>query len=191
MKNFNQITADIQKDCDKISKVFIARISYLFSKYYEIAADEWYNYNKPSNPIYERTYQLKQNALLEEKLNDFELKLSFSSKNIKKKKGVEYNKASKTPAKLGSYIGFDDRDVASSVLEWEEEGSHGFDQYNYRKGGGIWAHAIQLLISQMDGIPIDTNFLQTNLPLQIRNDLIKELKKSAKKQLEEQYLHEN
>jgi hypothetical protein len=43
----------------------------------------------------------------------------------------------------------------------------------------------------MDGIPIDTNFLQTNLPLQIRNDLIKELKKSAKKQLEEQYLHES
>ena len=191
MKDFYTITDDIKKDCDKISKVFISRISYFFSKYYEIAADEWYNYNKVSNPVYERTYQLKEKALLEEKIGNFELRLSFSSKNIKRRSARLYNKESKKPAKLGSYVSFNGEDVASSVLQWEEEGIHGFSRYNYKKGGGIWSHAVQLLIARMDSIPMDTTILQTHLPTQIKNDLVKELKKSVKKQLEQQYFYEN
>lgn len=182
MKNFYDIPEDIQKDCDKITKEFNKQMASNFSTFVTSEAEIWYAKNKAFTNRYDRTYQLKNNAILHEKDGDYEYKISFSPKNIKTK---PYNVET---GKLGSYVDFYGENVASDVLRWEEEGEGSFSIYSYKKGDGIWGSAIQKMIRSIDSLPIRISNL--NIPDNIKKDLIDVMKKKLKKQLEQEYKEE-
>lgn len=182
MKNIDQLIPDIQTDADKIAKAFNSTVAKEFYNVLEEESKDWYYQNK-SKGIYKRTKQLRDKAILKEKENDYEYKISFSAKNIQRLSG-SYNTESKK-SNLSSYESMSGEDVASKVLQQEEEGSYPFNTYKYQKGEGIWGSALKYFMNKINSLKIETSKL--NLPDNIKNDLIELMKKNLKEQLEKEY----
>ena len=77
MKDIDQLIPDIQMDADKIAKAFNSTMAKEFYNVLEEESKDWYYQNK-SKGIYKRTKQLRDKAILKEKENNYEYKISFS-----------------------------------------------------------------------------------------------------------------
>lgn len=187
MKEIDQFIPDLQIECDKITKSFNTIVAKEFYKELEESAKDWY-YNNKSSGIYKRTKQLRDNAVLKEKENEYEFKVSFSPQKIIRKSWETPDKPSSNWNKntvLGSYEDVHGNDVASQVLAWEEEGVGVFSKYNYKKGSGIWGKALDRFIKKIDTLTITNPKL--NMPDDIKKDLIELMKKKSKQQLQKEY----
>ena len=186
MKTIDDLIPDIQSDVDKIAKSFNSQIAKTFYEELQEKSKDWYYFNKSSG-IYKRTKQLRDKAVLKEKIDNYEYKISFSPEKIQPQSWGVYDKETKR-RKIGSYTDVKGNNMAASVLQWEEEGVGVFSKYNYQKGGGIWGKTLKSFINKVDNISV--NVPKLSLPDDIKKDLIEIMKKELKKQLEKEYKEE-
>jgi len=193
VRDISQITEDIKRDAEKINKDFNKQVVEEFEEIYHKEADNWYDKNTPKTGDYERTFQLRDRALLISKEDEYGKKISLSGSRIKtrrwrkpKKVDTKYGSYLDYTGTMGSYIGFDKQNIASDVLEWEEMGYNNFREYGYGKGNGVWGTSVKKTIEQIDKIRINKN-LKLYAPEKIIEDLFNLLKSETKKIMQERY----
>jgi hypothetical protein len=173
-KNFFDIVSYMQKDADNITKNYNKALAYDIYLEAHNQARNWYSENKPQTKLYERTRQLSKNATLYKQYSDFEYKVSFEADFIIRQ--------SRDRSKLASYEDSRGEDVATSVLEWEENEIGPFAKYNRN----IWEETLKEVLNHFDYIYVKMPKLYY-ITDNIGKDLLEALKKKSKKQLEKIY----
>lgn len=195
-KNIDRLYDDIEQDLKKISKEFNKQLVDEFKELYQNEADAWYKEHEPKTNDYERTYQLRDRALLIEKEDEYGKKISFTDKKIKPKKGKKpvqrvgkYGIWTDYSGTLPAYYSWNKKineNIASSVLSWEESGINNFSHYGYGRGNGIFGRTLKRIIQEIGKITPSTT-LKINLPKEIINDLYNLLKNKTRDIIQKRY----
>lgn len=193
VRDISQITEDIKRDAEKINKDFNKQVAEEFQQIYRKEADDWYDKNVPKTGNYERTFQLRDKALLVTKEDEYGKKISLSGSRIKTRRWKKptkiitpYGSYLSYKGTMGSYISYFGQNIASDVLEWEEMGYNNFAEYGYGKGNGVWGSSLKKTIEKIDKIKINKD-LKLYAPEKIIEDLFNLLKNETKRIMQERY----
>ena len=192
-RKFENIVRYMKKDAKIINISFNYKVAELFEQLLKKSARDWYDDYKVDTEYYFRSYQLEKKAIIFEKSQTYKQKISFSPKNIETAEweepftGKGLSKSDRYKGTMGHYTNLKGKNVASLVLDLEEQHMGYFSRYDYEKGDGIYGSALKELINQIDSISIaySSNIFET--PESIVNGLIETMKEGTKKILQDRY----